>query len=332
MRTRTTGLLLALALAGCGDIIGLDGYDLDGSVDAIASDSGGDVVQADVKNDVVSDGGSDAPSCNQATSVCVPDLPSGWAWNVYDPDTRTLCATGYATPTDVEEGIDAGPANCVCGCTTTNPTCTGNVTITAGTNGGCNNISNQNDTADAACNALTQFSTNGASISVTGPAPAGGSCAPAPSQTLPAVGHDHYGRTCALTATPTGGCTAGNVCVPNPTPFTMCVSQAGVNACPAGFPTQHLVGTTLADTRGCTACGCTFDAGACVGTATLNTNVGCTTGATNITANGTCQQVNGNRTWHGFAYAPASTASCGGTAVSADGGVAFSDLTTVCCE
>ncbi len=329
MRTRSIAVLVALALAGCGDIIGLDGYDLDGgSVDAIATDSGGGDAQSDVvQNDVVPDGG-----CNQVTSVCVPDLPSGWSWDIYDPDTRGACANGYATPTDVEEGIDAGAAACGCGCTTTNPTCTGDVTITAGTNGACNNISNQTDTTNMACNTLTQFSTSGASISVTGPAPDGGSCTATPSQTLPTVGYDHQGRTCAFTGTPGSGCTAGNVCVPNPAPFTMCVSQPGVNACPASFPTQHLVGTAIADTRSCTSCGCTFDAGACVGTATIYTNTGCSTGQTNITANGTCTTVNGNRTWRAFAYAPASTASCAGTAVSADGGVQFSDMTTVCCK
>ena len=330
MRARVTALVFVAALVGCGDIIGLGDYDLDGgSIDAMPSDAAqSDVVQT-------TDGGSEASpdgSACGAASVCVPDLPSGWSWAVYDPDARGACASGYATPTDVEEGIDAGAATCGCGCTTTNPSCTGSVTITAGNNTACNNTTNQTDTTGANCNTLTQFNTtNGSSISVTGPTPTGGSCTPTPSTTLPPVGYDHQGRTCALTAT-TSACGAGNVCVPDPSPFGVCVSQAGTNACPAAFPTQHLVGTTLADTRGCTSCGCTFDIGTCEGTATLYGNTGCSMGAQNITANGTCTAVFGNRSWRAFAYTPTTNASCAGTAVTADGGVAFADVTTVCCK
>jgi len=344
MRTRTACLLAAMAVAGCGDIIGLGGYtdQVDGSVDSSGSEAGGGDAQPDVKSDVVvadaGDGGDAAPfppSCSGA-SVCVPDLPSGWSWAAYAPDSRVACATGYATPTDVEEDIDAGAAACGCGCTTTNPSCTtGSVTITAGTNGTCDNITNQTDPATAGCNTLTQFGTSsGSSLAVIGPAPSGGSCTAVPSQTLPPVGYAHQGRTCGFTGTPgDAGCGDAGVCVPDPAPFTMCVSQAGVNACPSGFPTQHLVGTSTVDTRGCSPCGCTFDAGACVGTATLYGNTGCTFGAQAIPADGTCTAVNGNRTWRGYAYTPTSnTASCAGTAVSADGGVVFSDLTTVCCK
>lgn len=334
----TLGLLAAAAVAGCGDIIGLGDYDLDGSVDAFVPDTGtGDAqpdAQPDVKNDVIVADVVIPPSCGPTTAVCVPELPTGWAWAVYDPDARPACASGYAAPKDVEEGIDAGPASCACGCTTNNPSCNaGNLTITGGTNGSCNNISNQTDVADGGCNALTQFTTNGASISVTGPTPTGGSCTPSPSQTVPSVGYDHQGRTCDMTATPgDAGCSAGNVCVPNPAPFAMCISQAGAQTCPAGYPTQHVVGSALTDTRGCTACGCTFDAGACLGTATLYTNTFCTTNAQAIPADGTCTQVNGNRTWRGYSYAPTTSASCAGTAVSPDGGVVFSDLTTICCK
>jgi hypothetical protein len=326
----TAALGALAALGGCGDIIGLGGYtDGDGSV---VLDSGG----GDAKGDVVvppPDAGPDGAACNSATSVCVPDLPSGgWAWAAYDPDARVACAASYASPTDVEEGIDAGDAVCSCGCTMTNPDCTtGNVTITAGSNGACDNFTNQTDPASANCHALTTFGTSNDSISVTGPAPSGGSCSPTSSQTLPPVAYAHQGRTCGYAGTPGGGCAAGSVCVPDPAPFAMCIAQVGTVACPAGFPTQHLVGTSVTDTRSCSACGCTFDAGACTGTTTLYTTSNCSTGNQNVTADGNCHTVNGNRTWRGYQYNPTSTASCAGTAVSPDGGVAFADITTVCC-
>ncbi len=342
MRGWTIGVLGAAALAGCGDIIGLDQYDLDGSVDATGTETGGGDAQPDVKgdagidvvNDVVTDVVTDVSTpCNTTTSVCVPDVPSGWAWAVYDPDARPACSTGYATPHDVEEGLDAGSAICVCGCTTNAPSCaTGNLTITAGTNNTCNNITSQTGSAAAGCNSLNQFSTFGASFSVTPPAPSGGSCSPDASATLPPIGFAHQGRTCGLSGTPAGGCDAGAVCVPDPAPFAMCVSMAGSNACPAGFPTQHVIGTAWNDTRGCGGCGCTFDAGACTGSASFYTNGGCTAGTSTINANGTCSNINGNHTWRAYTYTPATTASCAGTTASADGGVAFSDLTTVCCQ
>ncbi len=329
------GVVLALGLAGCGDIIGLGDYtDNDGAI--VVDSGGGDAAKdapTDAKNDV-GDAGGDAPAeggCN-GFSVCVPQLPNGWSWAIYDQDTRVTCANGYTTPTDVEEGLDAGPAVCTCGCAVNAPDCaSGNLTITAGTNGACNNITSQTDIADAGCNGLTQFSTNGAGISVTAPAPVGGSCTPSPSQTLPPVGYTHQGRTCAYTGSTDGGCSTGNVCVPNPSPFAMCISRSGSVACPSGFPNQHLVGSALSDTRGCSSCGCTFNVGTCQGTATFYTNGACNTGNTPITADGNCHVVNGNRTWRGYSYSATSSASCTGSAVSADGGVAFSDLSTVCC-
>ncbi len=315
-----TASCIVAAVVGCGDIIGLDGYtEGDGSIaDATGSDGGG--------NDAGVDG------CASPGFTCVPSLPSGWAWAIYDPAARPTCAAGYTTPKDVEEGIDAGAAACGCTCTTTDPSCaTGKVTITAGNNGLCNNVTNQNDVADAGCNGATTFTTTGDSISVIGPAPAGGSCTPTPTESAPAVGYANEGRTCTYTGSPGGGCANGNVCLPNPAPFTTCVAHAGMNACPSGFATQHLVGSAITDTRGCTACTCDFDAGTCGGTATLYTNAGCTTGAQAIPVDAKCTAV-GNHTWKGYSYVPTTNDSCTASSVSPDGGVVFSDLTTICCN
>lgn len=342
MRTSSRSLAWFLVVAapvvfwGCGDIIGLDGYtDGDGSIvtDATSDTQQGDVIGSDV---TPKDGGNDvASSCNQQTSQCVADLPSGWTFTIYDPDNRNACANGYGSPTDVEEGIDAGPAACTCGCTTTNPDChSGTLKITAGQGGTCTSVTNQTDLADAGCNTLTQFQTfNGnANASATAPAPVGGSCTPSGSQTLPAVGYAHQGRMCEFEAgAPGGGCGSGQVCIPAAGTFGTCVSQAGSNACPAGYPTQHIIGSTITDTRACTACGCTFDAGSCGGTLTLWTDTGCANNSTAITANGTCTNV-GNHTWRGYSYVPSTTASCAGTPVAADGGVVFTNVTTVCCK
>jgi len=337
MRRTSIVILVVAALAGCGDIIGLDGYtDGDGSVllDA-TTDAQGDVIGSDA---TPKDGGKDvspeAASCNTQTSVCVPDVPTGWAFAVYDPDARGACATGYGAPQDVEEGIDAGAASCNCGCSVTNPDChSGTLAIQAGSNNTCNNINTQTDVADGGCNTLTQFTTSNNNVAVMPPTPVGGSCTPSASQTIPAVGYAHQGRTCAFEAgAPSGGCQSGEVCLPNPAPFNACIEQAGTQTCPSGYPTQHVIGSKIADTRGCTACGCTFDAGSCGGTLTLWSDIGCANNATGIPATSTCTKANGNHTWKGYSYVPQPTSQCSGTAVSPDGGVAFSDLTTVCCK
>jgi hypothetical protein len=333
-----TFLLFVATLAGCGDIIGLDGYtDEDGAADATQLDAPSGDAKADVK---LSDAGSDVVAtdaeagCLTPANTCVPPLPGGWAWAVYDPDTRPACATGYGTPTDVAEGIDAGPATCGCGCNTTNPNCNaGTLTITGGNNGTCSNTANETDPADAGCNLLaTSFTLGGgSSIAVKPPAPVGGSCTATTSDSVPEAGVEHQGRTCAYAGTAGGGCSGGNVCVPNPTPFGVCVSQAGLQTCPSAFPNQHLVGTTLADTRSCSACTCAFDAGACTGTVTMTTNNGCTNNKQQIPADGGCMGV-GAHTYVSYNYVSGSTASCAASPASADGGVVFSDLTTVCCQ
>ena len=222
MRARRTVLLGAVVLAGCGDIIGLDGYTGDDAsiVDATGSDAAGDVVGQDVKNDVTPvDAGSDVveAGCAGPEFACVPPLPSGWAWAVYNPDARPACATGYVSPTDVEEGIDASAATCGCTCTTTDPSCTTNkLTITAGSNVACNNVTNGTSNSGAGCNTTNFTTAAGSSISVTGPTPSGGSCTPVPKETLPEAGVDHQGRTCTTDAGGAPGCSGGDICMPNP--------------------------------------------------------------------------------------------------------------------
>ena len=356
--------LTMLALTGCGSIIGLDGYTdaVDGGLDA-SMDTGGDAIGADVAP--VKDSASDAtdaaadvvveacvpvaedctngidddcngladcldPACTTGYA-CVPPLPNGWTLTAYERDQRAACATGYQNAVDVEEGINAPAATCGCGCTTTNPTCTGgNVSITGGGNVACDNVTKQTDTAAAGCNALTQFATNNQSISVQGPAPTGGSCATNPAKTVPAVTYQHQGRTCDYTGKAGGGCSNGNVCAPSAATASTCVSQAGTQTCPSGFPVQHLIGSTLTDTRSCSACTCAFNAGTCNGAATFYTDNNCTQNATSVTVDSACHGV-GNRTWRTYKYAPANAASCTPAAATPTGVTAFANLATVCC-
>jgi hypothetical protein len=236
-------------------------------------------------------------------------------------------------PSDVQEGITAAPATCGCSCSKTDPNCAqGNLTITAGGNMNCNNVTNQNNNpATAGCHMLSSvFSTFNQSISVKPPAPSGGSCTANPTKTVPMATTQHQGRTCTYTGTMGSGCMNQDVCMPKAAPFTACVAMAGMNACPMGFPVQHLVGSMLSDTRDCSACTCTFNAGTCGGTTTFYTDNACTFNAQAFAADGACHLA-ANRTWRSYKYAPTTNASCTASAVNAIGGVTFADLRTVCC-
>ena len=90
----------------------------------------------------------------------------------------------------------------------------------------------------------------------------------------------------------------------------MCVRQAGVVACPSGYPVPHVVGTTaIADNRDCTPCTCGFDGGACGGTATLYGGATCGGTSQALTADGTCQTVS-TSSFKSLAYQPANTGVC----------------------
>jgi hypothetical protein len=343
-------LFAIVIVGGCGDIIGLGGYtdqneggpNQEGGVDGTPIDTGyvdRRVVEAcngmpEDCTDGVDDDCNGQTDCEDVACksgfTCVPSVPMGWTVVGYGQDQRPPCGTGYGSPTDVEEGVNAALASCGCGCTTTQPNCaTGNLTITAGGNGNCNNLTNQMGNAAAGCNGVNSFSTNGDSISVTGPAPSGGSCSPNPAKMIPTVTYQHMGRMCIANGYG-AGCMNGNVCIGIPAPLVACISQKGMQACPQGYPAQHLIGTMLADSRDCTACNCKFDSGICGGTATFYTDNGCFMNATNVTVDGQCHGVP-NHQYRAFKYAPGTNASCTPSPSNATGGVTFADLTTVCC-
>ncbi len=338
---KPVGLLTMVVLAGCGDIIGLNGYtdEVYGSADG-GGRGGGDAGCVPTGAENCTNGIDD--DCNglgdcmdQACTTgftCVPPLPNGWSWAAYAPDARPNCAAGFNMPRDVEEGINAANATCGCTCTTNNPSCTvGNLSITAGGNNTCDDVTTQSRQAAAGCNALSpQFTTSGESISVKGPAPSGGGCTANATKSVPSVSYQHQGRTCTYAGSSGGGCGNGNACTPKATPFTTCVSKMGTNTCPNGFPVPHFVGSMLTDTRDCTQCTCGFNAGTCGGTATFYTDTGCTQNAENVTADAQCHAV-ADRNWRRYSYTPQNSPSCTASAVNATGSASFSDLQTVCC-
>ena len=312
------GVAMTLAF-GCAEIYGLGDYtEADGSV---GSDTGADVEASVYDVTPPSDGG--------CAGQCVPNIPSGWTMIAYDRAFQPACSPGYGNSTDVHEGMIANAANCQCGCSFTAQPCT-SLTVTSGDGGTntCNNHSTQTVTWDGGCTTLTTINASNEKVSVT-PSGTGVCAGDASASSIPAITYGYDGRLCEVTAAGPGACSVGT-CVPAAAPYAVCVYQTGIVACPSDYPVPHIVGTKVVDTRGCTGCGCTVDAGSCSGTATLYSGGTCTTGAQAVTADGTCQSV-ANAPYKTLTYARTTTTTCTPSSVSAIGDAGFADPRTVCC-
>jgi hypothetical protein len=234
-------------------------------------------------------------------------------------------------PADVEEGISAPNATCGCTCATSQPSCaSGTITISAGSNSNCNNNTNQVVSAGTSCTPLSSFWTNNQSMRITTPSPSGGSCTPNGSTNVPNVTIQHQGRTCAYGGAVGAGCMNQDACIPQAMNFTTCVERSGANACPAGYPVQHSIGTTVSDTRACSACTCAFDPGTCGGTVTLFNDSNCSSGAEIFADDNTCHGAV-NQSWRSYLHNPTTNASCSASGSNPSGSADFSDLQTVCC-
>jgi hypothetical protein len=125
----------------------------------------------------------------------------------------------------------------------------------------------------------------------------------------------------------------------------LCIEHAGTQtSCPSGFPNPpHVVGTAsdVSDTRGCSACGCSVDAG-CAGSLSFFTDNACTQGQQTVTANGTCGTFPGplgglgsppGPKYTNYVYAAQTqNEACTPSSPSATGGVSFSATQTICCQ
>lgn len=304
---RAAPLVALVLLSGCATLVGLDRSYAD------------------------ADAGGGAGACDPG-NVCAPPAPDGWQLEAYHPSARPGCAPGYTAPSDVEEGIVAPDATCDCSCTLTPPSCdVGSMSFTAGTDTACTNRATLALSAAASSCTLVSSSfnvKNSESFSVSGPAPAGGSCAPSVAKSVAPPSPSSLGQLCMPAQPPSGAC-SGGACLPDPSPFRLCVSQVGRAACPSGYPIEHEVGAHVADTRDC-ACGCSFDAGKCEGTATFFYDTACTKNPTAIPVDGDCHDASATNKVSAYTYAPMSTAACTPTG-GPTGAATFADARTVCC-
>ncbi len=165
------------------------------------------------------------------------------------------CPAGSNT-LDVLSDPVAGPGACGCSqcATATPPSCNGIVKSSGDATSGaaCNTVGADLD-GSGTCVQLA--GTIAAHAKLDAPAPSGGTC------TASGVANAK-----AWTATHTRVCAAPScdACAAPPPGFQTCVAASGDRACPANFPTKHLVGVDVA--LACGACKtCTITGGTCGG-------------------------------------------------------------------
>jgi hypothetical protein len=328
---------------------GADGNESDGGAPD-ASDGGGHA-GSDAGSDAGFDSGVDAgqdagsPCPTSSGFVCTSQaVPAGWTVVAYDDSAGPLpsCSGAYASPTSVYEG-PFPPATCGCSCSVGTPgSCTtGNFSVDLGT-GACTAPSGPFPANQ--CNAIVDvggfpLAPNDKESGTALPAYAPGSCSANGTETKPPVNPN--GLVCSGPSPSGAVCPNDGACVPGaPSGFTLCIEQSGTPSCPAGFTSVvHTVGSSIADTRGCSACTCTGpDAGCDDPTVTFYTNDTCAdAGVATVSLNG-CNNVvlsggSTSATAHSYQYSATVTGeACGSGASDPTGGVALDGTATICCQ
>jgi hypothetical protein len=286
------------------------------------------------------------PQCSAWTCVGGP-IPSGWTLAEVSPTTPAACSTGYQSATAIYAG-PFPPAECTCGGTLTTPgTCkAGSITVSGNgttTEQGCTAFSATFPANDGGCVSFSPFTPiAGENLEVVPAAYTPGVCSPAATRTLPPI--TPAGQSCALDVATGGGCTnqpGGGVCIPVVSSGgDACIVHGGDVACPTGigFDQLHVVGRGTTDTRGCSTCTATGPTATCTNAQlTEFTDTACSDAGVVIQANSTCSAIPGGGpgapTYTAQEYsAEVSGEACGGSAVTATGGVTVTGTMTYCCH
>jgi hypothetical protein len=303
----------------------------DAGIDVVAIDANDAAIDAGIDSQV--DAGPDgcAFACNSGGS--------GWTPIYFAPTAQTACP-GSGSPTAVMQySIVANPCTCTCGSVT--GSCT-NGEIAFSGDPASTTCADPTDAGALAVSALDggcePFPVGipedaGQHVIVT-PVPPPTVCgAPTVKNSVP--NPENAATTCPLT------CASGACAEPPPpaSPFMSCVMSSGGNTCPSGFPHPYFLGTSVTDTRGCSACECVSQATCSGAKFTLYPTANCT-GAAGLTthATGSCQPVTGDggtmlsAEYSATLATPACKAVDGGESVpTGEGFVNIGNEQTICC-
>jgi hypothetical protein len=208
------------------------------------------------------------PGC-QPEFECVAEAPTPWAGyyrvaSATYPAASTLPCPDSATPEVVFQGPGSAAQCGACSCGGLTASCSYPEMGWWVNSNNCNGAAGQNlAPGDGDCHAFAQncgatcdndqramLTQDSALVAASCP-PSGGA------PTIGALWSDEH-HACKL-ADPSGGCSAGTVCVAKPAaPYdtAVCVRQDGQHACPTGFPNAIDAYGDAVDDRACSACDC----------------------------------------------------------------------------
>ncbi len=286
------------------------------------------------------------PSCGPQYE-CVPAVPSGWTPAALSIGSRGGCPAGFSSQRDVVLDPTGGAATCTCDCSSSGtascekgsvtfygPSLIGNDCSIVGSLG--------TDVAEGACRSNLPFGLFGFGIGANAPirvskvSLTANTCTGSVNASVSPAGAQEGKRCMAQVTRVGGGCSAGLVCARRVSgAYQSCVSKTGMDSCPSGWPAKHDTGTSVTDTRACSACTCGTTASCGPATVTFFSGNSCDGSAAIATANDACNAIptsgQGASSWR---YdAPVLNEGCRKTGGGqATGGIAFANGETVCCR
>lgn len=277
-----------------------------------------------------------APKCDPATSATCIALPDGWALVTgtlaNDPSGGT-CANG-AKPLAVKETPFTQAAACTCDtCTVTTPaTCSGALDHEFSVGGACSVNGDPTYYQNPVAGTCYQDLHTGARAAVANrfrlPDPSGGACSATPTKHTDRV---NYAASYSL-CDEASRCSGGFCDVTGIPDIATCAARTGDEACPAGFPSKHIVGSDGADFD-CGNCSCNLNRPTCTGSVNHYTDANCTNGLVMIPGNAGC----GGPNTSGSTFASYKVVATSATTCNTGGGASASNARmknprTVCCR
>ena len=342
------GAIVLLAVVSCSLTTSLEGLSGGPTTDGVVEAGGAAGESGAADGSEPEPGPTDASSDSFLQDVVAPvvdgcsmagcfAMPAGFSLVAYGATAKGVaCPTGFTAPADTVEGPTVGAFACTCSCSvTTQPSCpTGTLVGHFGAGGNLACGSAGGDLANNGCGTdgyLGPFDT-GNEHQFKAPGATGGSCHASANKDPAKLNYAAQGRVCQAATTPE---CQGKVCpLAAAAPFGVCIAAVGDVACPAGFATKHLLGTSASFTcaAGCT-CGVTatckgkvnyFATGDCSGAAGMS-----------VIVDDQCHSTDAmGVSFLSHAYVPfgPSNVSCNKTGSSAASTPALSQPTTVRCD
>jgi hypothetical protein len=305
-----TGACVCAAIAACG-----------GAADTPLLGDGGTPSTNDGGNGDGTVTGDAATAC----AVTCATIPSGFH-AVRLTDGNATCPQSW-TSTPVVTSPTPADGACTCGCNVTQaPSCYGGTIGRSGdltTTATCNTTQNVSQlTATAACSYTGTLQLYFDHYQTNPPPAQGGTCE-----------FDAQTDSSKVTTTPMLVCQPPDSCVGQICGGAVCVASDGDVACPAGFATKTLVGKSAS--ASCTTCtGTCTPQTTCNGTLSLYSDMNCTMGEVDFTADGTCDanpSADAVVDYAEFKPSP-TTPTCVGKPTLPTASAALDSPTTVCCQ